>query len=53
MEAACVLMGELAEVETFTQPAVEWGKRATRALIQGETTEETRVVDERTNYVVD
>ncbi|MFC6974554.1 glucose-6-phosphate isomerase [Halomicroarcula sp. GCM10025709] len=53
MEAACVLMGELAEVETFTQPAVEWGKRATRALIQGESTEETRVVDERTNYVVD
>jgi len=28
MEAACVLVGELAEVETFTQPAVEWGKRA-------------------------
>ncbi|MFC7076718.1 glucose-6-phosphate isomerase [Haloarcula halophila] len=53
MEAACVLMGELAGVETFTQPAVEWGKRATRALVQGETTEETRVVDERPSHVVD
>jgi glucose-6-phosphate isomerase len=53
MEAACVLMGELADVETFTQPAVEWGKRATRALIQGESTEETAVVDERTTHVID
>jgi glucose-6-phosphate isomerase len=33
MEAACVLAGELAGVETFTQPAVEWGKRATRDLL--------------------
>jgi len=27
MEAACVLYGELASVSTFTQPAVEWGRR--------------------------
>jgi len=47
MEAACVLVGELADVETFTQPAVEWGKNATRALIRGEDTEETAVIDER------
>ncbi|WP_424002573.1 glucose-6-phosphate isomerase [Haloarcula salina] len=47
MEAACVLVGELAGVETFTQPAVEWGKNATRALVRGEETEETAVVDDR------
>jgi len=42
-EAACVLAGELAGVETFTQPAVEWGKRAIRGLL-GEPTEESRAV---------
>ncbi|WP_435062279.1 glucose-6-phosphate isomerase [Halobaculum sp. EA56] len=35
MEAACVLYGELAGVETFTQPAVEWGKKAARGLLGG------------------
>ncbi len=35
MEAACILYGELAGVETFTQPAVEWGKRAARGLLGG------------------
>ncbi|WP_299232685.1 glucose-6-phosphate isomerase [Natronomonas sp.] len=34
LEAACVLYGELSGVETFTQPAVEWGKRATRRLLE-------------------
>ena len=33
MELACVLVGELMGVETFTQPAVEWGKRAARGLL--------------------
>ncbi|WP_276273017.1 glucose-6-phosphate isomerase [Haloarcula litorea] len=47
MAAACVLVGELAGVETFTQPAVEWGKRAARALLRGDDTEETRAVAER------
>jgi glucose-6-phosphate isomerase len=32
-ELACVLVGELMGVSTFTQPAVEWGKRATRGLL--------------------
>lgn len=36
MEAACILAGELMGVETFTQPAVEWGKQATRELLEGE-----------------
>jgi glucose-6-phosphate isomerase len=53
MEAACVLVGELADVETFTQPAVEWGKNATRGLIRGVETEETRTVAERTSYRID
>src|SRR6056297_1301632 len=36
VEAACVLAGELYGVETFTQPAVEWGKDAARGLLRGE-----------------
>jgi glucose-6-phosphate isomerase len=35
MEAACILAGELYDVDTFTQPAVEWGKRAARGLLGG------------------
>ena len=38
MEAACIMAGELADVETFTQPAVEWGKETARALLRGEQT---------------
>ena len=53
MEAACVLVGELADVETFTQPAVEWGKRAARGLLSGEETEETRTVADRPSYRID
>ncbi|GAB3680839.1 glucose-6-phosphate isomerase [Salinarchaeum chitinilyticum] len=46
-EAACVLAGELFGVNAFDQPAVEWGKDATRALLRGEETPETRAIDER------
>jgi len=53
MEAACILVGELADIETFTQPAVEWGKRAARGLLSGEETEETRTVAERPSYRID
>ncbi|MFB6085704.1 MAG: glucose-6-phosphate isomerase [Halodesulfurarchaeum sp.] len=38
MEAACIMAGELAGVETFTQPAVEWGKETARELLKGERT---------------
>ena len=38
MEAACILAGELYGVETFTQPAVEWGKRAARGLLGDDST---------------
>ncbi len=47
MEAACVLYGELLGVETFTQPAVEWGKRAARGLLGGGDFEEAREVAEK------
>jgi glucose-6-phosphate isomerase len=52
-EAACVLAGELADAETFTQPAVEWGKRAARALLRGEETAETRAIEDKTTLLVD
>jgi glucose-6-phosphate isomerase len=47
MEAACVLAGELAGVDTFDQPAVEWGKAATRDLLDGEDTDRSRSVAEK------
>lgn len=47
LEAACILYGELAGVETFTQPAVEWGKRAARGLLGKEDVEETEAVNEK------
>ncbi|PSP89840.1 glucose-6-phosphate isomerase [Halobacteriales archaeon QS_4_69_34] len=58
LEAACVLAGELYGVETFTQPAVEWGKCAARGLLGGGdgengTTSEARAVGERTELVVE
>ena len=48
MEAACIMAGELYEVDTFTQPAVEWGKAAARGLLSGQETlpEKTRLVVE-------
>ncbi|WP_327053206.1 glucose-6-phosphate isomerase [Halomicrococcus gelatinilyticus] len=49
MEAACVLAGELYGVDTFVQPAVEWGKRAARGLLGGGDFEEAdAVADKRT-----
>ena len=47
MEAACVLAGELYEIETFTQPAVEWGKNAARGLLGAEATPEADAVGEK------
>ena len=48
LEAACILVGELSGVETFTQPAVEWGKRAARGLLGAGEFEEAEAVDEKT-----
>jgi len=36
MEAACMLAGELYGVETFTQPAVEWGEGGSPRPAEGE-----------------
>ncbi|MFB6207039.1 MAG: glucose-6-phosphate isomerase [Haloglomus sp.] len=52
VEAACVLAGELLGVETFTQPAVEWGKRAARGLLGGGEFAEAEAVAEKTTRVV-
>jgi len=53
MEAACVLYGELAGIETFTQPAVEWGKRAARGLLGGGDFAEAEAVGEKRRLVVE
>jgi glucose-6-phosphate isomerase len=47
METACILAGELYGIETFTQPAVEWGKNAARGLLgaEGEFKEAEAVAD--------
>ena len=51
MEAACVLAGKLLEVPTFTQPAVEWGKRAARGMLDGDA-EAAEAVAEKTTLRV-
>jgi glucose-6-phosphate isomerase len=48
-----VLAGELAGVETFDQPAVEWGKNATRGLLGGSGAPEAEAVREKTELVVE
>jgi glucose-6-phosphate isomerase len=53
MEAATILVGELADVETFTQPAVEWGKRAARGLLGGGEFEEAAAVADKTTLQVE
>jgi glucose-6-phosphate isomerase len=54
MEAACVLAGELYGIETFTQPAVEWGKNAARGLLGAEGEfEEAEAVADKERLVVE
>jgi glucose-6-phosphate isomerase len=53
MEAATVLYGELAGVSTFTQPAVEWGKRAARGLLGGGEFPEADAVADKDRLVID
>ncbi len=53
LEAACVLAGELYSVETFDQPAVEWGKRAARGLLGGGDFEEAEAVAEKTTLSIE
>ncbi len=53
MEAACVLAGELYGVDTFHQPAVEWGKRAARGLLGGGEFAEADAVDAKTTLRIE
>ncbi len=53
MEAACILAGELYEIETFTQPAVEWGKRAARGLLGGGEFEEAEAVASKEQHIIE
>ena len=53
MEAACILAGELYDVETFTQPAVEWGKRAARGLLDDGSTPEADAVAGKHRFLVE
>ncbi len=53
MEAACILAGELYGVETFTQPAVEWGKRAARGLLGAGEFEEAAAVSAKHRLLID
>ncbi len=41
LQLACITYGELIGVDPFDQPAVEWGKQATRDVLAGRTTERT------------
>jgi len=52
MEAACILVGELAGIETFTQPAVEWGKQAARDVLEGTQTEKTVAIEDKTELLI-
>ncbi|WP_101294211.1 hypothetical protein [Halegenticoccus soli] len=52
MEAACVLYGELDAVSTFTQPAVEWGKRAARGLLGGGDFPEADAVSDKRRFEI-
>jgi len=53
MEVATILAGELYGVETFVQPAVEWGKRAARGLLGGGDFDEADAVADKTELVVE
>jgi glucose-6-phosphate isomerase len=52
METACILAGELMGVETFTQPAVEWGKRAARGLLGGGDFPEADAVSDKEQLMI-
>jgi len=53
MEAACILVGELAGVATFTQPAVEWSKQAARDSLEGRSTQKTAAIADKSELVID
>ncbi|MFB6187116.1 MAG: glucose-6-phosphate isomerase [Halobacteriaceae archaeon] len=53
LEVACVLAGELYEIDTFTQPAVEWGKQATKDLLRDEQTDKTAKINDKHTFEIE
>jgi len=53
MEAACVMAGELYGVDTFVQPAVEWGKQAARGLLGGGEFEKATAVEQKRTFRIE
>ena len=53
MEAATVMYGELAGLSTFTQPAVEWGKKAARGLLGGGDFAEAEAVADKQSFTIE
>ncbi|MFB6253345.1 MAG: glucose-6-phosphate isomerase [Halobacteriaceae archaeon] len=53
LEVACVLAGELYEIDTFTQPAVEWGKQATKELLRDEQTDKTAKINDKLTFEIE
>lgn len=48
LEAACILAGDLYQVDTFNQPAVEWAKRTTQEMLQERSDDNESVEDAET-----
>ncbi|WP_330632598.1 glucose-6-phosphate isomerase [Halocatena halophila] len=53
MEAATIMAGELLNVDTFTQPAVEWGKRAARGLLGANDAPEADAITEKRSLTIE
>ena len=53
MEAATVMYGELAGLSTFTQPAVEWGKKAARGLLGDGDFAEAEAVADKQSFTIE
>ncbi len=52
MEAACIMAAELQGTNAFDQPAVEWGKQATRDLLKDTDSAAATAIDEKTSFIV-
>ncbi|MUV89398.1 glucose-6-phosphate isomerase [Halapricum sp. CBA1109] len=53
MKAATVMAGELYGIDTYVQPAVEWGKKAARGLLGGGDFEEADAVADKTTLRIE
>jgi len=53
MKAATVMAGELYGIDTYVQPAVEWGKKAARGLLGGGDFEEADAVADKTVFEIE